>query len=141
MSRGELAGVRLPVCRERRRRGDRQRRCDGAELDARGRGQADQGAGERASLTDDPRNAEALTSLASAGTAPVERPPLTALFRDVPAEHGGQGGEFSFGLEFSESFPGRLPYRKVREEALPAVDEGDNGGAARGGGGRTRAGS
>ena len=46
--------------------------------------------------------------------------PLTASFHDVPAEHGGR--EFSFELRFSENFPGRLDYRKLKEEALQALN-------------------
>ena len=49
-------------------------------------------------------------------------PPLTAGFVGVPAEHGGQGVEFSFELRFSEDFPGRLPYKKLKEEALQATN-------------------
>ena len=44
--------------------------------------------------------------------------PLTAEFRDVPAEHEGKGSEFSFELRFSENFPGSLSYKKLRDEAL-----------------------
>ena len=44
--------------------------------------------------------------------------PLTAAFHDVPAEHEGKGSEISFELRFSENFPGRLSYRKLRDEAL-----------------------
>ena len=43
---------------------------------------------------------------------------LTAEFRDVPDEHEGKGSEFSFELRFSENFAGRLPYKKLRDEAL-----------------------
>ena len=86
---------------------------------------------------EDAGHGEALTS---AATAPVERPPLSGACREVPAEHGGQGVEFSFGREFSENFPGRLPQPEAEEEALSAVD-GAVTGARVAEGGRTSAGS
>ncbi|MDE2940721.1 MAG: hypothetical protein OXR67_17655 [Chloroflexota bacterium] len=43
--------------------------------------------------------------------------PLTASFQNVPAEHGGKS-LFNFELRFSENFPGRLPYKKLRDEAF-----------------------
>ena len=55
-------------------------------------------------------------------TTADERPPLTAAFHDVPAEHGGRGKRFSFELRFSENFPGKLPYKKLRDEALQATN-------------------
>ena len=55
-------------------------------------------------------------------TNTVPRPPLTAAFHDVPASHGGKGTEFSFELRFSENFGGRLPYRKLRDEAVTATN-------------------
>ena len=55
-------------------------------------------------------------------TNTVPRPALTAAFHDVPASHGGKGTEFSFELRFSENFGGRLPYRKLRDEALTATN-------------------
>jgi hypothetical protein len=51
-----------------------------------------------------------------------ERSPLTAAFHDVPAQHGGKGKRFSFELRFSENFPGKLPYKKLRDEALQATN-------------------
>lgn len=47
--------------------------------------------------------------------------PLTAAFHDVPASHGGTGGDFSFELRFSENFKG-LSYKKLRDEALEATN-------------------
>ena len=47
--------------------------------------------------------------------------PLTAAFENVPVEHDGET-EFSFELHFSENFPGRLPYRKLKDEALQATN-------------------
>ena len=46
---------------------------------------------------------------------------LTAAFHDVPAGHGGGRSDFSFELRFSEDFPGRLDYGKVKE-ALQATN-------------------
>ena len=51
-----------------------------------------------------------------------ERAPLTAAFHEVPAWHGGRGKEFSFELRFSENFPGKLPYKKLRDEAVQATN-------------------
>ena len=48
-------------------------------------------------------------------------PGLTAAFHDVPASHDGKA-EFSFELRFSEDFPGRLDYRKLKDEALQATN-------------------
>ncbi|MDE2752312.1 MAG: SwmB domain-containing protein [Gemmatimonadota bacterium] len=53
---------------------------------------------------------------------PSNRTPLTAAFHDVPAAHGGKDADFSFELRFSENFPGRLPYKKLRDEALSATN-------------------
>ncbi|MXX71098.1 MAG: hypothetical protein F4213_13020 [Boseongicola sp. SB0677_bin_26] len=50
-----------------------------------------------------------------------EKAPLTAAFHDVPARHGGRRSDFSFELRFSENFPGKLPYKKLRDEALSAT--------------------
>ena len=47
---------------------------------------------------------------------------LTASFQEVPVEHEGKGNEFSFELRFSENFLGRLPYKKLRDEALRATN-------------------
>ena len=48
-------------------------------------------------------------------------PPLTASFENVPASHDGET-EFGFELRFSENFPGRLPYRKLKDQALQATN-------------------
>ena len=45
-------------------------------------------------------------------------PPLTAEFIGVPAEHEGRFSEFSFELRFSENFPGRLPYKVLKDQAI-----------------------
>ena len=65
----------------------------------------------RVSFTDDAGFAE---SLGSEPTAPVAARRLTAEFHDVPEEHGGRGTEFSFGLRFSENFPGRLDFNALK---------------------------
>ena len=75
----------------------------------------------RVTFTDDAGHEETLTSAATETVAPP-LPPLTASFHDVPSEHGGQGSEFSFELRFSEDFGGRLPYKKLRDEALTATN-------------------
>ena len=75
----------------------------------------------RVTFTDDAGNEETLTSAATEAVAPP-LPPLTASFHDLPSEHGGQGSEFSFELRFSEDFGGRLPYKKLRDEALTATN-------------------
>ena len=75
----------------------------------------------RVTFTDDAGNEETLTSAATEAVAPP-LPPLTAEFRDLPAEHGGRGSEFSFELRFSENFPGRLDYKVLRDEALQATN-------------------
>ena len=66
------------------------------------------------------RHPEALTSATTEAVAPP-LPPLTVSFVGVPAEHDGKT-EFSFKLRFSENFPGYLPYKKLREEALRATN-------------------
>ena len=68
----------------------------------------------RLSFTDDAGNEESLTSAATTAVAP---PPLTASFENVPAQHDGKR-LFSFELHFSENFPGRLNYKKLRDEAF-----------------------
>ena len=75
----------------------------------------------RARFTDDAGHEETLTSAATEAVAPA-RPPLTASFNGVPAEHGGRGSEFSFELRFSEDFPGSLAYKVLRDEALRATN-------------------
>ncbi|MCY3747067.1 MAG: SwmB domain-containing protein [Acidobacteria bacterium] len=84
---------------------------------------ADEGAAirVRVTFTDDAGNGESLTSAATERVAP-RLPPLTAVFEGVPAEHGGRGSEFTFELVFSENFPGRFDYRKLRDEALVATN-------------------
>ncbi len=84
---------------------------------------ADEGAAirVRVTFTDDAGYEETLLSAATEPVAPP-LPPLTASFRDVPAEHEGRGKDFSFELRFSEDFGGRLDYRKLRDEALQATN-------------------
>ncbi len=84
---------------------------------------ADEGAAirVRVTFTDDAGYEETLLSAATEPVAPP-LPPLTASFRDVPAEHEGRGMDFSFELRFSEDFGGRLDYRKLRDEALQATN-------------------
>ena len=65
----------------------------------------------RVSFTDDAGYAE---TLLSQPTGPVAARPLTAEFVDLPAEHGGYGTSFEFGLVFSEDFPGRFDYKDLR---------------------------
>ena len=77
----------------------------------------------RVTFTDDAGNEETLTSAATEAVASAMAPAaLTASFHDVPAEHGGRGKDFSFELRFSEDFGGRLPYKKLRDEALTATN-------------------
>ena len=78
------------------------------------------------SFTDDAGNDETLTSPATAAVAP---PPLTASFESIPAEHDGQQ-LFSFELRFSENFPGKMDYQKLRDEAFQ-VENGSVRGASR----------
>ena len=73
----------------------------------------------RVTFTDDAGHQETLVSVP---TDPVAPPPLTAAFHGVPASHGGRGAEFTLELRFSENFGGRLPYRKLRDEALTATN-------------------
>ena len=68
----------------------------------------------RVSFTDDSGHAESLTSAATAAVTP---PPLTASFEGVPTEHDGRS-LFSFELHFSENFPGRMSWKKLRDEAF-----------------------
>ncbi len=72
----------------------------------------------RASFTDDAGNGEALTS---AATARVEPRPLTAAFEGMPAEHDGRR-LFWFELVFSENFPGRFPYKTLRDSAFTVTN-------------------
>ena len=51
----------------------------------------------------------------------VPVPPLTAEFRGVPGEHDGRTA-FNFDLVFSENFPGRFPYQKLKDEALKVTN-------------------
>ena len=80
----------------------------------------------RVSFTDDAGNDETLTSAATAAVAP---PPLTASFQNVPAQHDGRR-LFTFELRFSENFPGKMDYRKLRDEAFQ-VENGSVRNAAR----------
>ena len=72
----------------------------------------------RASFTDDAGNDEELTSSPTAG---VEARPLTAEFQGMPAEHDGRR-PFSFELVFSENFPGRFPYKTLRDSAFTVTN-------------------
>ena len=72
----------------------------------------------RVTFTDDAGHAETLTS---AATAAVAFRPLTASFVGVPAEHDGRTA-FSFELRFSENFPGRLPYKVLKDHALQVTN-------------------
>ncbi|MCY4119879.1 MAG: SwmB domain-containing protein [Acidobacteria bacterium] len=47
--------------------------------------------------------------------------PLTAAFVGVPAEHDGKTA-FTFELRFSENFPGRLPYKVLKDHALQVTN-------------------
>ncbi len=80
----------------------------------------------RVSFTDDAGFPEAL---GSEPTAPVAARPLTAAFEDVPEEHDGKHAEFSFGLVFSEDFPGRFDYNALKEAFV--VENGRTVGAKR----------
>ena len=64
----------------------------------------------RVSFTDDAGNAESLTSAATDPVAAAAEP-LTASFSGVPSEH--TGGEFTFGLTFSEEL--ELSYKTLRD--------------------------
>ena len=82
----ELVGVfAFQWIADRRRRGGRHRRRDGAAKRSRTRSS---GSRYRASFTEDAGHGAALTS---AATAPVERPPLSAACRDVSAGGGCDG--------------------------------------------------
>ena len=72
----------------------------------------------RVTFTDDAGHVETLTSAATAAVAPR---PLTASFVGVPAEHDGWTA-FSFELRFSEDFPGRLPYKVLKDHALQVTN-------------------
>ena len=67
------------------------------------------------SFTDDAGNAE---TLASAATAAVTLPPLTASAHGVPASHDGSAA-FTFELRFSEEMP--LSYKTLRDHAFTAT--------------------
>ena len=61
-------------------------------------------------------------AVANALSAPPPGPaPLTAAFVGVPAEHDGRT-RFSFELRFSENFPGRLPYKVLKDHALQVTN-------------------
>ena len=53
--------------------------------------------------------------------APAPAAPLTAAFVGVPAEHDGKTA-FTFELRFSENFPGRLPYKVLKDHALEVTN-------------------
>ena len=53
--------------------------------------------------------------------APPGPAPLTAAFVGVPAEHDGKTA-FTFELRFSENFPGRLPYKVLKDHALQVTN-------------------
>ena len=72
----------------------------------------------RVTFTDDAGNAESLTSGLTAAVLPR---PLTATFEGMPAEHDGSTA-FEFALVFSENFPGRLPFKSLRDEWLKATN-------------------
>ena len=76
----------------------------------------------RVSFTDDPGHAESLASEATDAVAPAPQP-LTATFADVPSEHAGEGGSFTFGLTFSEDFG--LSYKTLRDDDAFDVSGGD----------------
>ena len=70
------------------------------------------------------------TQLADVAGMPVENAlaapppgpaPLTAAFVGVPDEHDGKTA-FSFGLRFSEDFPGRLSYKVFKDHALQVTN-------------------
>ena len=60
---------------------------------------------------------------------PEPTPTLTASFKNVPTGHDGKR-LFSFELRFSENFPGRFDYKKLRDEAFQ-VENGSVKKAAR----------
>ena len=72
----------------------------------------------RVTFTDDAGNSEELTS---APTERVEPRRLTAEFEGMPAEHDGRR-LFSFELVFSDNFPGRVPYKTLRDSAFTVTN-------------------
>ena len=76
----------------------------------------------RVTFTDDDGHAENLTSAATDAVAPAPTP-LTATFSGVPAEHAGEGEEFTFGLTFSEEFS--LSYLTLRDDGAFHVRGGE----------------
>ena len=60
-----------------------------------------------------------LSNTATATVAGVA--PLTATFIGVPAEHDGRS-RFTFELRFSENFPGRFPYKVLKDRALQVTN-------------------
>ena len=72
----------------------------------------------RASFTADAGNHEELTN---AATATVEPRPLTVEFQGMPVEHDARH-VFSFELVFSENFPGRFPYKTLRDSAFTVAN-------------------
>ncbi len=67
----------------------------------------------RVSFTDDQGHQETLTSAATGAVAAG----LTASFADLPAEHDGKR-LFRFELRFSQDFPGRFDYKRLRDHAF-----------------------
>ncbi len=70
----------------------------------------------RVSFTDDAGFEESLTSDA---TETIQRPPLTAEFRNTPTSHDGQNS-FTFELRFSENISG-LSYVTLRDHAFGSI--------------------
>ena len=65
-----------------------------------------------------PEGTGAFQALATASPGePTPLVPLTAAFVGMPAEHNGRR-LFSFELRFSDDFPGRLPYKLLRDLAF-----------------------
>ena len=85
-------------------------------------------------LTPTPTPEPTLTPTPEPTPTPTPEPtptptPLTASFKNVPTGHDGKR-LFSFELRFSENFPGRLDYKKLRDEAFQ-VENGSVKKAAR----------
>ena len=76
----------------------------------------------RVTFSDDGGHEESLTSAATDAVA-LAPEPLTATFSGVPAEHAGEGEEFTFGLTFSEEFS--LSYLTLRDDDAFDVSGGD----------------
>ena len=76
----------------------------------------------RVTFSDDGGHEESLTSAATDAVA-LAPEPLTATFSGVPAEHAGEGEEFTFGLTFSEEFS--LSYLTLRDDGAFHVTGGE----------------